>query len=141
MAWWMWMVLGFVLLIAEMVTPGLFLLFFGFAGVAVGLLELLGVSGPPWTQWLLFSVIAIVSMLLFRKPLLARIKQRSGEDVDRLEAEIAVAMEDLATQQVGRVELRGSPWSAQNVGSTGILRGQRCRVERVEGLMLRVRAD
>jgi len=141
MAWWLWMVLGFLLLIAEMVTPGLFLLFFGVAGMVVGLLKLLGVTGPVWMEWVLFSGIAVVSLLLFRKPLLARVKQRSGEDVDRLEAEAAVAMEDIAPEKVGRVELRGSPWSARNVGASDITRGQRCRVEHVDGLMLRVRAD
>jgi len=140
MAWWMWMVLGFVLLIAEMAVPGIFLLFFGASALVVGLLELAGISGPAWLQWVLFSVIAIVSMLLFRKPLLARIKQRTGEDVDRLEQESAVAMENIAPEATGRVELRGAPWSARNVGATAITQGQRCRVEHVEGLTLRVRA-
>ncbi len=141
MAWWLWMVLGFLLLIAEMATPGVFLLFFGAAALIVGLLELLGVSGPPWMQWVLFSAISIVSMLIFRKPLLARLRQRTGEDVDRLEAEPATAMEDIGVEKTGRVELRGSPWSAKNVGAVAIVRGQRCRVEHVEGLTLRVRAD
>jgi inner membrane protein len=141
MAWWLWMVLGFILLIAEMATPGIFLLFFGAAALIVGLLEFFGVSGPPAMQWVLFSVISVVSLMLFRKPLLARIKQRSGEDIDRLEAEPATAMEDIAVETVGRVELRGAPWSAKNVGLAAIVRGQRCRVEHVEGLMLRVRAD
>lgn len=140
MAWWLWMVLGFLLLIAEMATPGVFLLFFGASALVVGLLELLGISGPAWMQWVLFSVIAIVSMLLFRKPLLARIKQRTGEDVDRLEQESAVAMEEIAPEKTGRVELRGAPWSARNVGASVIAQGQRCRVEHVEGLTLRVRA-
>lgn len=141
MAWWLWMVLGFLLLIAEMVTPGLFLLFFGVAGMVVGLLKLLGVAGPVWMEWVLFSGIAVVSMLLFRKPLLLRIKQRTGEDIDRLEAEAAVAMDNIGPDQMGKVELRGSPWNARNVGAAEIARGQRCRVEHVDGLMLRVRAD
>ena len=41
-AWWFWVLLGFLLLFLELVTPtGFFLLFFGVAAVLVGLL-------PPW---------------------------------------------------------------------------------------------
>ena len=141
MVWWAWMLLGLALLIGEMVTPGLFLLFFGVGALLVGLLDLAGIGGPPWMQWLLFSAISIVSMLLLRRPLLQRFKLRGAEEVDRLENEYAVAMEEIANNAMGKAELRGSPWNAKNVGTAAIPRGQRCRVERVEGLVLHVRAD
>ena len=141
MVWWGWMVLGLVLLIAEMVTPGLFLLFFGVGALVVGFLDLAGVGGPAWMQWVIFSASSIVSMLLFREPLLKRLKQRETGDMDKLDNEFAVAMEEIATDAMGKAELRGSPWSAKNVGAATIARGQRCRVESVDGLMLRVRLD
>jgi inner membrane protein len=40
---------------------------------------------------------------------------------------------------MGKVELRGSSWSAQNVSPSPLTSGQRCRVEKVDGLMLLVR--
>jgi inner membrane protein len=141
MAWWMWMVLGFVLLIVESFHLAMFMLFFGVAALVVGLLTFFGLNTHPTMQWVLFSAISIVSMLLFRKPLLARFKLRGAEEVDRLENEYAVAMEDIANNATGKAELRGSPWSAKNVGEAAIPRGQRVRVERVEGLILHVRAD
>ncbi|HUR36289.1 MAG TPA: NfeD family protein [Terriglobales bacterium] len=141
MVWWAWMVLGLCLLIAEMVTPGLFLLFFGVGALVVGFLDLAGVGGPAWMQWVIFSASSIVSMLMFREPLLKRLKQRETGDMDKLDNEFAVAMEEIAADAMGKAELRGSPWSAKNVGAATIARGQRCRVESVDGLMLRVRLD
>ena len=141
MAWWAWMLLGLALLIGEMVTPGLFLLFFGVGALVVGFLDLAGVGGPPWMQWVIFSAVSIVSMLLFRKPLLERMKQRETGDIDQLKDEHAVAMEEIVNNAMGKAELRGSPWNAKNVGAATISPGQRCRVERVEGLILYVRAD
>jgi membrane protein implicated in regulation of membrane protease activity len=44
----------------------------------------------------------------------------------------------LAPGEVGKVELRGSSWSARNVSETALTPGARCRVLAVEGLMLKV---
>jgi membrane protein implicated in regulation of membrane protease activity len=40
---------------------------------------------------------------------------------------------------MGRVELRGTVWSARNTGDAAIHAGQRCSVERVDGLTLDIR--
>ena len=56
MIWWYWMLLGLVLLGAEMVTPGgFYILFFGLAALIVGSLTGLGFTQAEWLQWLLFS--------------------------------------------------------------------------------------
>ena len=48
MLWWVWILLGFLLLLAEVLTPGgLYLLFFGVAAILVGLLAGLNLIGPP----------------------------------------------------------------------------------------------
>jgi membrane protein implicated in regulation of membrane protease activity len=39
------------------------------------------------------------------------------------------------------VELRGTSWSARNASDAAIGAGMRCRVARVEGLMLYVRPE
>jgi inner membrane protein len=42
---------------------------------------------------------------------------------------------------VGKAEMRGTSWNTRNVSDQTIARGQRCRVERVEGLTIFVRAE
>lgn len=141
MLWWIWILLGFFLLLVELLTPGgLYLLFFGFAAIIVGLLAGLSLAGPPWMEWLLFSVLSVVALSLFRRPLLKRLRPAAtGNEVDSLVGETAVVLEEMTVGTIGQVELRGSAWNAQNVGPSLLARGQRCKVEKVDGLMLLVR--
>jgi len=143
MVWWIWMVLGLGLAAVEILTPGgFFVIFFGIAAILVGVLTGLGLSGPPWLEWLLFSAIAIISLLLFRQPLLKRINRSSRKDtVDILVGETAIALDEIAPGSFGKAELRGSAWSARNDGERAIHKGERCRVHKVEGLMLWVRPE
>lgn len=64
MEYWHWLVLGLVLLILEMFAPGAILLWFGVAGLVVGVLQLIfGDLIGPQLQWLLFSVLSVVSIV------------------------------------------------------------------------------
>ncbi|HEY6084141.1 MAG TPA: NfeD family protein [Nitrospira sp.] len=139
MTWWYWMVLGLILLGAEMTTPGgFYILFFGLAALLVGTLAGLDAVQLDWLQWLLFSVIAIVSLVLFRGPLLARLNSGNvgHSDIDSMVGEIAVPLEPLGAGDTGKAELRGTTWTAKNVGSVLLQKGQRVKVTRVEGLTL-----
>jgi membrane protein implicated in regulation of membrane protease activity len=140
MPWWLWVLFGLTLLLLEVLTPGGFVvLFFGIASVVVGVLVGLDVGGPAWFQWLLFSVLSVVSLLLFRGRLLAKFQsqaQESGGKIDTLVGEVVVLLEDLAPGAVGKAELRGTAWNTQNEGARPLSKGQRCRVQRVEGLTL-----
>jgi inner membrane protein len=141
MAWWFWTLLGIALLVVEMVTPGgLFALFFGAAALVVGALDALGIAGPSWLQWLLFAALSLVLVTVVRRRMRGALAGRHGP-VDALVGETAVLLEDLLPQGVARVELHGAPWQARSVVSQGLARGQRCRVERVEGLTLWVRPE
>ncbi len=142
MSWWLWVVLGLVLAAIELATPGgFFVIFFGISAVVVGLLELAGLASPPWLQWLLFPIIAVVALRFFRKPLLSRLSVSDPPRVDSLVGEVAVAAADIAAGQHGRAELRGTTWQARNVGEYGILAGQRTRVVAVDGLTLDIRPE
>ncbi len=139
MIWWYWMLLGLLLLGAEMMTPGgFYILFFGLSALTVGTLAGLGLVEADWLQWLLFSVIAVGSLLIFRGPLLATMKREASEmpDIDSMAGELAIPLEPLGVGEIGKAELRGTTWTAKNVGTTPLGKGQRGRVMHVEGLTL-----
>ena len=70
MTWWIWIIFGLLLLAAEVMVPGgIIMLFFGAAALIVGLLVALGLGGPIWLQWALFSVVSVVSLLALRTSL------------------------------------------------------------------------
>lgn len=141
--WWHWIVIGLLLVLAEMATAGgFYVIFFGVAALLVGILSAFGIAGPPWAQMLLFSILSVSSLAIFRSRLLKWMQmdpQRPA--VDPLIGEIGMAQEDIIAGGVGRLELRGTSWSARNATSAALPRGTRCRVVRVEGLMLHVEPE
>ncbi|HME73479.1 MAG TPA: NfeD family protein [Myxococcota bacterium] len=140
MAWWVWFVLGFILLGGEVVTPGgFYLLFFGFGALCVGLLGLVGLAGPVWGQWFLFTLFSVLFLVLVRPRFLGRLRTPEGLVEDTLVGEFALVQSAIAPGALGRGELRGSTWTLSNAGSVPLQPGDRCRVERVEGLTLHVR--
>lgn len=141
--WWHWLVLGLVLVVSEMAAAGgFYIIFFGIGALIVGVLAGFGLAGPVWTQWLLFSVISIATLALFRGRLLKMFQSDpQAPSVDVIVGEVAVATEEMAPGAIGRVELRGSAWSARNDAGVLVLRGARCRVTRVDGLTLHVEPE
>jgi membrane protein implicated in regulation of membrane protease activity len=142
-SWWHWLVVGLVLVLLEMAASGgFYVIFFGVAAIAIGSLHLLGITDTLWLQLLLFSLISVGSLLLFRGRLIRWLKLDQGSaDVDSLAGEVGTTVEDIAPGAVGRVELRGTTWSARNATSTPIARGTRSVVMRVDRLMLIIRPE
>jgi len=138
--WWHWLVLGLLLVAGEIATPGgFYLIFFGLGAVVVGLLASAGLAGPVALQVLAFSVISVASLLLFRSRLLKAMQSNpQAPPIDTLVGEIGTATETLAPDAVGKIELRGTTWTARNASEGAIAPGARCRVIRVEGLMLHI---
>lgn len=136
MTWWLWMLLGLVLAALEAVSAGgFYLIFFGVAAMFIGLMTALGFGGPPALQWVVFTILSVVLLLAFRRPILRMMTPETGP-VDSLVGEVAVALDAIQPGAIGRAELRGSTWSARNLHSAELARGQRCRVERIDGLLL-----
>ena len=142
MDWWIWILLGLLLLLAELLTPGgFYIIFFGIGAVIVGVLAGFNAAGPLWFQFILFSILSVLTLWLFREKLLQLTQGERRKNVDSLVGETAVATEEIHLNAVGKAELRGTSWNARNVGDKPLTRGQRCIVERVEGLTIFVRAE
>ena len=143
MAWWHWLVIGLILVALEMAASGgFYVIFFGIAALAIGGLHLFGLAGPAWMQFLMFSVLSVASLLLFRRPILRWLEVgQPATDVDSLVGETAVPLEAIEAGAVGRAELRGSVWSARNADAVMLRRGQRCTVVSVDRLMIFIKAE
>lgn len=67
---WSWWLLGLVLLAAELVLPGFFLVWIGLAGIIVGAFSLLFWDSAFWVwqvQWLVFAAVAVIVALMGRR--------------------------------------------------------------------------
>jgi membrane protein implicated in regulation of membrane protease activity len=140
MAWWLWVLGGIVLLAVEMATPGgLFALFFGAGALLTAVAAGLGLGATG--QWLLFTALSLLLLATLRRSLQERIGRGAGIPVDALVGEEVVLLGDVGPGGEAKAELRGVPWSTRVASGVPLRAGQRCRVERVDGLTLWVRAE
>jgi membrane protein implicated in regulation of membrane protease activity len=142
MEWWIWLALGLVLLLIELATPsGFFVMFFGLGALTVGVLTRLGIGGAAWMEWLLFTVLSIVYLLLFRDRIRTSLQLDRPDTVDSMIGELALPRERIPPAGNGRVELRGTMWSAHNDSAESLEPGRRARVTRVDGLVVYVKPE
>ena len=142
MVWWIWIVVGLPFLAFEVAVPGgIIMLFFGAAAIVVGVLVGVGMPGGPWVQLALFSVLSVVSLLTLRGAIIRRFEDGDDdrEEIDSLLGETVIVAEEIGPGAVGKAEIHGSSWSAQNVGQEPIAKGQTATIEHVEGLRLNIR--
>lgn len=134
---WAWLVGGLALCAAEMVAPGVFLLWIGLAALAIGLLELL-VSVPFAPSLLLFAVLAVTFSLVGRR--LYGDWQRSDGPPLNKRAESLAGREFVLAEAIvhgsGRARVQDTSWRVSGPDAPA---GARVRVTGViDGVVLRV---
>lgn len=137
--WWHWLLLGLLLMVGELATPGgFYIVFFGLAAVLTGIVALAGLTDTS-AQMLLFIVASVAGLALFRTRVLRWMQHDpQAPEVDAVVGEVATAIEALVPGGIGKVELRGASWSARNASAGDLVPGARCRVLGIDGLMLLV---
>jgi inner membrane protein len=66
--WWVWIVIGVTLAVAEVMLPGFILLGFAIGAALVGLLLLIGLLGGNfYVLLLIFAVASLVSWIVLRR--------------------------------------------------------------------------
>jgi hypothetical protein len=143
MLWWQWMILGAILLGAEMfaIDAQFYLVFLGLSAALVGLAGLFGISMDLWVQWTVFGVLSLVCMFTFRRQLYEKIRGNVEGFRESLSGESVTVAQDLAAGGETRLEYRGTQWTVRNVGAVPIAGGSRARVVKSDGLTLHIEAE
>jgi membrane protein implicated in regulation of membrane protease activity len=140
MPWWQWVILGVLLLVVEISTPGgFFAVFFGIGALIIAPVAAAGAS--PTVQWALYTAVSVALLASLRNVFARKLAARDHGPIDTIVGEHAVLLEDLAAGGEAKAELRGTPWTARAVDGGALPKGQRCHVERVDGLIIWLRAD
>jgi membrane protein implicated in regulation of membrane protease activity len=138
---WLWLIGGVVLLIAEVIAPGFFLIFIGAAAIVTGVAALLLPIGLT-IQLALFAVLALV---------IARVGGRTAyamrydyttdpflnDRASRMIGKVVIVVEAVDTNG-GRVRVGDGEWSAR--GSAAAV-GERVRIVDVDGNCLKVELE
>jgi membrane protein implicated in regulation of membrane protease activity len=138
-AHWWWLILALILGIAEIIVPGVFLIWLGAAALLTGLLTL-AFSLPDAAQFAVFAVTAIIAVYSGRKWFRANPIESSdpllNDRAGRLIGETVLVVEPIVGGQ-GRVKVRDGVWNARGPDMPS---GARVKVVGVEGSFLVVEA-
>jgi len=140
MPWWGWMIVGALLLGSELliVDAGFYLVFIGIAAAITGLVELAGLGLEPWVQWILFSAIALVLMVFFRKKIYAKLRGSGIGYETGPTGEIVTVEQPLQPGETGRLAYRGTEWTVVNSSEQAFEQGQHVQISSVDGLTLKL---
>ena len=113
-----WFFIGLAFLLLELVIPGFVIIFFGIGAWITSLVCLIANPGLD-LQIIIFSVTSILSLLLFRKMLAKKFFKEGGDSPETLADEFlgkdAVAKEAIKSGEKGKVEFKGTLWTATAV--------------------------
>jgi membrane protein implicated in regulation of membrane protease activity len=143
MTWWAWMILGAVLLGAELfaVDAQFYLVFLGVSAAIVGLATLFGVTLPEWGQWLSFAIVSLIFFVTFRAAFYTKLRSGGQGFENKIAGDSVSVTDEIASGGHGRAQYRGSGWNIHNVGEQAIAAGSRAKVVEVDGLTLKVEAE
>jgi inner membrane protein len=140
MSWWIWVLVGMALLAIEFASTTMHVGFFAVGAFVVAILVGAGVQMPLWGQIVTFTGVSVFALFFIRPMVVRKLRLNVTKVVDTLVGEQAVALDQIGPAGLGKAEMRGSTWSARNIGETALMPGQRCVVAGVEGLVIHVRA-
>ena len=136
---WIWAIAGILLLTAEIIAPGFFLIFIGIAAVLTGLFTLLfDLSLAP--QLILFAIYAVLAVMIgkrwYGEPGGKDERHAINDPASRLVGRTVTVVTDV-DDHGGRVRVGDCEWSARCGPATA---GERVTVTGVEGNCLIVEA-
>ena len=139
--WWYWIVGGIVLVLAELVIPSFFIVWFGLGALLTGLLTL--AFGLAITAQLATWTLASLAMvgLWFRVFKQSFVKTRIGTADGEVIGEIGLLVSAVAPFERGKVRFQRPVLGSEEwvcLADTAIAAGERVKVVAVEGSFLKV---
>jgi membrane protein implicated in regulation of membrane protease activity len=134
-----WIILGFILIIAEFIIPGFIIFFFGIGAIATGILSIC-LPLPVYLQYIIFGVLSTVCVLAFRrfmpKTFSGVVEQEQDLPLEALEyaGQSAKVIEAIRPGVEGKVEFQDSDWRAKSSESLQV--GEIVTIVRRENLVL-----
>ncbi|MCM8627519.1 NfeD family protein [Accumulibacter sp.] len=139
--WWHWIVLGLILMIAELALPAFFVVWFGLGAIGLGIILLVVPDLAPWLQILLWAGLSAALVGIWFRYLRPRTVSAVGTSAAHVAGEVGVLATDLTPETRGQVRfqkpiLGADAWECY--ADTAIRAGERVRIVVVEGSYIKV---
>jgi len=110
--WLIWLIIGGILIVAEMLTLTFYLLWFGIGALVAALIAFL--LPDMFALQAIAASVTIAVLTIFTKPLTRRFRKGKGyqDAVDALVGKPGVVVEEIVPGKHGIVKIGGDTWSA-----------------------------
>lgn len=129
-----WVVLGLVLLAAEMITFTFVLAFFGLGALLVALAKWAFHLESMPLEIMIFAAVSVSGLLLLRGKLRSSWSSKGSMSID--EGKLIFLTRDVPAKGRAEIEYQGTVWTAENESDVHLPKGARAIIVRTEGLTL-----
>ncbi|MCF0073467.1 NfeD family protein [Dyadobacter sp. CY261] len=131
-----WLIVGLVMLLAELVSVLLVFVFFAIGALLTSLLTTFGLLPSTESQILAFSAISLISLLVLRKQARKLLERRSSPEYSEFTGETAMVIRDIPGNGEGRIYYRGAEWKAVSENHEIIPAGSKVVIKKTDGIVL-----
>lgn len=132
----LWLIAGIVLLIAEMATGTIVLIFIAFGCFIAAATSMLAPEMIT-AQLIVCAVVSLVGTFLLRKPLTRRLLRATSLQAD-VGKELLIDT-DIEPHKRSRISYQGTMWEASNIGTESVKNGDHVIIVGIDGNVLLIR--
>ena len=112
MTWWIWVVIGILIMICEIFASGFILFSIGIGAIIAGLFALSPIFSLPF-QLFIFAITSTTSFLLMKKFSKFLLKPTNAEtNIYALVGKTGIVVQPITPTKKGYVKIEGEEWSA-----------------------------
>jgi membrane protein implicated in regulation of membrane protease activity len=136
MDWWIWLIIGLVLLGTEIFLPlDFFLFFIGLAFITSGTISSLGITNDPSILFTITGIASVVYLVTLR-PLIRKKFVRINKNVSDIQGQEVEITSEIAPGKTGSGSMRGSTWQVRNKTNVVLKEGSTQTISSIDGLVL-----
>jgi membrane protein implicated in regulation of membrane protease activity len=133
-----WLIVGLIMLLAELASVLLVFVFFAVGALLTSLLTTLGLLPTTESQILAFSAISLISLIVFRKNVRMLLNRNKGAEYNEFIGETALVIKDIPVNGEGKIYYRGAEWKAISFNHNSISAGSKVIITKTDGIILTV---
>ncbi len=138
---WHWLIAAVVMIIIEMILPAAYFLWMGISAFIVGLLIYAVPGLPVLIQVIIFGVLSIVSLILYKRHKKSNPNVNDQPNLNRRGEQYvgrSFTLEEAIVNGVGKIKVDDSTWK---VKGSDMPAGSKVRVMSVEGTVFNVETE
>jgi membrane protein implicated in regulation of membrane protease activity len=133
-----WLIVGLIMLLAELASVLLVFVFFAIGALLTSLLTTVGLLPTTESQILAFSAISLISLMVFRKNVRNLLSRSPVAEYNEFIGETALVIKDIPVNGEGKIYYRGAEWKAISINQNPIIAGSKVVITKTDGIILSV---